>query len=402
MYKEKRIEDINNLILELASGNFSASGSLSEHRDEFDAIITGINMLGEELRASTVSRDYLKNIFRGIVDMLIVLDNNYNIIEVNKTVTDLLKYNDKELVGEPFTKLFAGPKASIKTVNKKLSAKGFCYNIERVFKGKEGNKIPVSCSASLLYDNAENVQGILFIAKDISKIKQTEEDLKLKNQELDTFIYKAAHDLKGPVASIMGITNIAPIDVKDPVALKYFEMVQQCTEKLDKVLIHLREIAAIDKAHKDKRKIDFISEVQSILDHFQNSEDFKKLKVFLDIQDVQNFYSNPKMLRMVFHNLIDNAIKFQRDTSNPFVRVKVKESKNSCISILVEDNGIGIKKKLHHKVFNMFFRAHTASEGSGLGLYMVKAFIKAMRGEVEMKSIENKGTCFSIELPNME
>ncbi|HEX8548493.1 MAG TPA: PAS domain-containing sensor histidine kinase [Cytophagaceae bacterium] len=401
MNDKGRIEEINNLIIELASGNFDIEGITSDQKDEYDAIVTGINMLGEELRASTVSRDYLKSIFLGVVDMLIVLDKDNNIIEVNRTVTQLLGFEESELIGKSIESLLAAKTSSLKIVYKKLEKKGVCYNIEKYFRGKNNNIIPVSCSASLLYDNFENVKGTLYIAKDISKIKKTEEDLKLKNQELDTFIYRAAHDLKGPVASILGITNIAPLDVTDPIALQYFLMVQQCSEKLDKVLKHLREVAAIDKASKERKKLDLVHKVDTVLAELKNLPGFDKINIIKDLQQPEAFYGNAKMMRMIIYHLLDNSIKFKRDGENPFIRIKLKEI-NNVLHIQVEDNGIGIKKKLHHKIYDMFFRANTSSEGSGLGLYMVKTFVKSMRGEITMKSVEKKGTSFSIMIPNMK
>ena len=401
MNQSHRIEEINHLIIELASGNLSASGKISEQHDEFDAIITGINMLGEELKASTVSRDYLNSIYQGVVDMLIVLNNDNIILEVNKSVCSILKFEPDELIGKPFQSLLANKRDKLTIINNILQKKGFCHDIEKQFLSKEGQQVPVSCSASLLYDNLDVKKGILYIAKDITKIKKTEEDLRNKNAEMDTFIYKAAHDLKGPVASILGITNVAPIDVKDPISLKYFSMIQECSEKLDKVLVNLREIAAIEKAKKEKVKINVEQTIVKILREYTCKIELYNIKIILDFKIEKEFYANEKMFEIIIGNLIDNAIKFRSDRQQSFIKIIACDNE-AGLNIIFKDNGIGIKKKLQVKIFNMFFIAHNSKDGSGLGLYMIKTFIHAMKGFITVKSIENKGTTFEIFLPDFQ
>ncbi|HEY8402388.1 MAG TPA: PAS domain-containing sensor histidine kinase [Cytophagaceae bacterium] len=400
--QEKRIEEINNLLIQLAAGDFTVRGSLTENLDEFDAIVTGINMLGEELESSTVSRDYLNSIMRGIVDMLIVLTPDNIIQSINSSVTDILGYEESEIVGESINVLFSQNSINnLQEINAELEEKGYSYNIERVFQTKDGKKIPVSCSASLLYNNAQEVTGILYIVKDILKIKQTEEELLRKNKELDTFIYKAAHDLKGPLTSIMGLTNIAPLEVKDQVALNYFEYIKRCAIKLDRILTNLREIAAIDKLKKDKQKIELISKINDILKLIKDGPNFDpdKIKIEVSINVRNDFFSNERMLDSILYNLIDNSCKFRKEEGECLINIQIEEKANE-VCFIIQDNGIGIKKKFHEKVFDMFFRANTQVEGSGLGLYIVKNNVSNLGGTIQLKSKEGQGTVLTFSLPS--
>lgn len=192
--RTEQLEQINILVLELASGNFNFRINTLGENDELDSIVTGINMLGEELQASTVSLNYLNSIYKGIVDMCIVLDPEHVIISINEKVRTLLQYEEKELIGKPISFICDSIYATSDTFSKEILEKeGFYYNIERNFKAKNGATIPVSCSGSLLYDNKKRVSGILYIAKDVSVQKKNEEELK-KSKELIELALRASND----------------------------------------------------------------------------------------------------------------------------------------------------------------------------------------------------------------
>ena len=105
----KNLNTIINLLLELASGNLEAKGQVSPRNDDYDAILTGINILTEELQHTTVSKDYLNSIYKGIADMLFILDKEENIVEINEAALSILKLNRNILVGKSFRNLFLVP-----------------------------------------------------------------------------------------------------------------------------------------------------------------------------------------------------------------------------------------------------------------------------------------------------
>lgn len=195
MNKEKRAEEIYRLIIELASGNFGYRLEPSDREDEMDAIIAGINMLGEELQASVVSRDYLTSMFEGVVDMLIVLNPDGSIQNINSTAAKLLAYPKQELTGKSFSLLSYtnSPGHPLEKFIQKLYTENHCYNIEDQFLASNGKRIPVSCSFSLLYDQQKIISGILCIAKDITLQKPAEEELK-RSKEFFELALQASND----------------------------------------------------------------------------------------------------------------------------------------------------------------------------------------------------------------
>jgi PAS domain-containing protein len=126
--QDQRIEEICNLILDLASGNLDSRIPLSRDNDELDAISTGINMLAEELQATTVSKDYLDRIYNGVIDMLIVLNPDNTIQSVNPTTCRVLSYKEEDLVGQPVNFLFyRNTSQSLQKINTELNRKGYIY-----------------------------------------------------------------------------------------------------------------------------------------------------------------------------------------------------------------------------------------------------------------------------------
>ena len=93
-------DEISNLLIEYAAGNYTVKGKLSEKQDEVDMIIQGINMLGEELMATNISKDYFLNIYNSVTDLIIILDKNQNILDINSSVCSLFKIEPKEVIGK--------------------------------------------------------------------------------------------------------------------------------------------------------------------------------------------------------------------------------------------------------------------------------------------------------------
>jgi PAS domain S-box-containing protein len=175
---DSRLEDINNLLIRYSLGDFDYSIQPSDKYDEIDAFITNINMLGEELKTSVISRDYFNNIFHSVSDMLLVLDNKGDITSINRAVTDKLRYSENQL-RETSINFIAGDDSKLfEYVRSMLSKNSFLNNLEVVFHSLELNPVPVSLSCSYLYNQHQVRIGYLIIARDLSKIKEYENSSK--------------------------------------------------------------------------------------------------------------------------------------------------------------------------------------------------------------------------------
>jgi len=181
--KDRRIEEILDLIMKMASGNLRGKGTQSNRGDDLDGFIGGHNMLGEELFASTVSREYVDNIFKSMVDALIVVNPDTSIRTVNQATLALLAYEEGELIGKPIKIIFAEEEEEEeeelfkKSGIEDLIQKGSIRNIEKTFVRKDGRKIPVLFSGSVMRDNEGEIQGIVCVARDITGRKRAEAKL---------------------------------------------------------------------------------------------------------------------------------------------------------------------------------------------------------------------------------
>lgn len=248
--------------------------------------------------------------------------------------------------------------------------------------------------------NEEGVPlGMYGVVHDITEQKKAEESLKAANNELQTFMYRASHDLRGPLASIIGLTHVSKIDVTDPKALTYLKMIGSSTDKLDKILKGLVQTMLIKDTKQFSDKVIFHDLITETLAKFEHYNGYDKMNVVVETTRHEYVHSNKQILESVFQNLIENAIKFRNETQ-PNCRLKIKaEDNGKTITLVFEDNGIGIPDFVQEKVFDMYFRATNEATGSGLGLYLVKTGIEKLGGKISLQSIERIGTKFFIELP---
>lgn len=403
MSENNRIEDINNLIVKIASGDFDHKIEISDSFDEIDAIVSGINMLGEELKASVIAKNYLKSIFDGIVDMLIIFDEHYIIKEINNKVSEILGKKEVQLIGQPLENLF--PNSEEKTINQinhKIVSQGSLYNQETCFTHANGEKIPVSISISILKDNQEQNCGFILIAKDLKQLLLTTDALKQKNIELQTLVYKVSHDLKGPVASVMGLLELAEMADDDlENILTYLKLIKKSLKKLNHTISGLYEYSISSQPNFEVSSVNIKILVQEILTSFNEYPGVENLKVKLELADDLVLSSGRKLLTSIFLHIIENAIIYQKTFRvNSELTIKgVIQGKSLYISFA--DNGIGMDTHVLQRACDMFYRGSELSKGSGLGLFIAKSNIEKLGGELKINSIVDVGTEIYILLPSL-
>jgi signal transduction histidine kinase len=236
------------------------------------------------------------------------------------------------------------------------------------------------------------------VQTDITDRKRTEKELVETNQELDTFFYKASHDLKGPLASVMGIVNLARLENTDPLNEKYFTMIETSVKRLDRTLLDLIELARTRKGTSKISLINVRTLVEEILHSLRHLPDFGRINFEVKIDNQIELKADKVLVLSVFQNLIHNAINYCNHQS-PWVRIKV-EKEGAGVLLEISDNGDGIPATIKDKVFEMFYRGHPDSSGSGLGLFIVKNALEKMEGKISFESELGKGTVFTVHIPN--
>ncbi|WMJ72640.1 ATP-binding protein [Cytophagaceae bacterium ABcell3] len=231
------------------------------------------------------------------------------------------------------------------------------------------------------------------------KLRENEKILKQTNSELNTFIYKASHDLKGPLASIEGLTMIGKDEVQDQTSLKYLDMINQRCMKLSDTVHLLINVAKIRQSLPIKESIKLNAFIhEAWLEALRSVPEAEDIQFSCSVQNINTFNTDKTFLHIIFSNLLENAVRYRRKLARPSkVSVVVKKYGNG-IKVHVEDNGTGIKEKQKKRIFNMFFRGTELSQGSGLGLYLVKYTINKLGGRIHCTSKHGYGTRFTFVL----
>jgi signal transduction histidine kinase len=176
-------------------------------------------------------------------------------------------------------------------------------------------------------------------------------------------------------------------------------MIDSSTRKMDKILIDLVDIIKITQGIPEITEIHLEDLLRDVLISMENSPMFKNITITQTLELTKPFYSDPKLLRSILQNILDNSAKYRSTARASRISINIVETITG-VQIMISDNGIGIPEQLQEKVFHMFYRATSASSGTGLGLYIVKNSIEKLSGSVELKSIEGEGTFISIMLPS--
>jgi signal transduction histidine kinase len=155
-----------------------------------------------------------------------------------------------------------------------------------------------------------------------------------------------------------------------------------------------------DKTAVQRERIDLHGMIEAELSSLKTLADENGITIASEIHHEGEFFSDTVRVRTVISNILSNAVKYYDPQKNrPFVNISVTINEDICI-IKMEDNGIGIEPKYHDKIFDLFFRATDHSQGTGLGLFIVKDTVEKLKGKIEVKSEVGRGTMFTISVPN--
>lgn len=257
------------------------------------------------------------------------------------------------------------------------------------------------------YDKDGNIFGAVASSTNINEIKRAElkfkkqfEELQKTNHELDRFVYSVSHDLRAPLASILGLINLADMEKPSPVFGNYFALIRTSVNRLDGFIKDILDYSRNSRAEVTAEKIDFQKIVAEVQDNVRLMDGAARLKTELKIDNGFDFYSDRARVSILFNNLFSNAIKYQ-DHRKPVstICIHVTLSLHQAL-IKFSDNGIGIAPEHLPKIFNMFYRASENSKGSGLGLYIANETLSKLGGTIKVESEPGLSTTFEITIPD--
>ena len=231
------------------------------------------------------------------------------------------------------------------------------------------------------------------------KLKKSFEELEKVNHELDRFVYSASHDLRAPLSSILGLINLAEMEANGKEST-YLQMIKGRIHHLDGFIKDILDYSRNARSEISFKEIDFNAILQESDVSLRLISSYEKLKFIFEVKIESVFFSDPLRLSIIFNNLISNAIKFQdHNKLESFLSVIISANEKEAY-VKVKDNGIGIDAQHLSKIFNMFYRGTERSNGSGIGLYIVKETVEKLGGSISVESVLGAYTLFEMKIPN--
>jgi|GEM_PF-3804362 PAS domain S-box-containing protein len=357
--------------------------------------ITAQKLAEEEIKKSEAK---FRALFNTQMIGIAFTDSKGKICEVNAKFLDIIKYNREQFAEKDMYWKDLTPEEYLYRDDwaiEEFMKKGFCSPYEKEYLCRDGSQVPVLVASAFL-KGVKNL-GVGFII-DVTELKKSREEANKIAEELSKFLYMASHDLKGPLASVIGLTMVAKNEVQDAKAMEYFSLIEKCTKKLDNSLLNLMKIIRIKSNVFQRVEIDFNRLVPEVLDTviYQGVNDLPALELQVDLKSP--FYSDKELLVSIFQNLLENSIKYKSLLKKLLIKVTVRDI-HDAIEIIVEDNGRGINSQIISKIFDMFYRGDLNSKGSGLGLYIVQNGVEKLNGNITVRNVDSGGAEFRIVLP---
>jgi len=257
------------------------------------------------------------------------------------------------------------------------------------------------------FDENNKPSRLLGVVQDITERKLIEEErekmisnIVQHSKNLEQFAFIVSHNLRAPVANILGLSNVLKNTISKEDRLRSEQFLFKATEQLDNVLKDLNKILEVRSEINEYKEIVSLNELVTLIKSSINGLIEKEM-----VQIITNFAATDKIVSIksyiysVFYNLISNSIKYRQADKSPVIKIK-SEVENGKIKICFTDNGLGIDLiKYGDKVFGLYKRFNMSKDGKGLGLFMVKTQVEGLGGIISVKSKPNEGCEFIIELP---
>ena len=359
---------------------------------------------------------------QGILDAssqvaIISCEVNGIITTFNKGAENLLEYTAEELQGKYTPEVFhkreemeergrqlsetRGRKVEGFQIFTEFAQMGEFDSREWTYVKKDGTEFPVLLVLSA-HRGLDGVPiGYIGVAMDITERKQTEETrrqftvLEAKSKELEQFAYAASHDLREPLLTIKNYVAILMEEFKEnasPVSEKYAQFISKAVMRMEELITGLLDYSRLSRVKQAQ-----VVSVQTILEDVRldlNSL-IERNSVRLVIGEMPTVVAYPLELKLLFQNLISNAIKFTRPNTKPEIDISAQKTENGWL-FRVSDNGIGISESDYVKIFDLFQRLHSKADfdGTGIGLAQCKKIAEIHNGKIWVESKEGVGSDF--------
>jgi len=362
---------------------------LSVILESFHEVITKLKRQEEQLKhlkllAEKKAMDaasYSENILESVPSGVVSFDRQLRITKINRAAIDVLKLSKENVVGRMYDEVFTSP------LKEFIAQKQAIRRKECLYRNAKGQELWLGLSMNELKDASGNPLGFILVFSDITDVKALERQLRLKEHltGLGEISMGIAHELKNPMAVIMGYIKILSKKFPDSAELR---VIQKEVQVMDRIISDFMSFAKPSSVNLQLINVkDFLEETITPV-----VMDRKDIETVIECH-IEQLRTDSTLLRQAIVNLVKNAIEAMPDGGKLVVSATKKDAK---VIIEVSDTGYGISEDIREKVFMPFFTKK--QQGTGLGLAIVQKNITLLDGTVDFESSVN-GTTFRIQLP---
>jgi PAS domain S-box-containing protein len=334
---------------------------------------------------------------------LVEVNNDDEILMINQSFTEMSGYTEEELLGKKSREIYPiddGSGVIEEEQEKRKKGESSSYELKAICKfGKTRHWL---ISGAPNYNLEGEIIGSIGIHLDITELKSLElqkEKLLLKlersNDELQEYAHIVSHDLKSPLRSIDALVSWLKEDNKgklDDMSLKNFELIEATLEKMEQLISDVLDYSSVGTDSTDKADVDLNKKINNIMSMLYIPEHIE-IKL---INALPTIKGDATKLQQLFQNLISNAVKFI-DKEKGLITIDFEDLK-SHYKFSIKDNGIGIEKQFHDKIFKIFHALNKSKDSTGIGLSIVKKIVDLHEGQIWLESEVNVGTTFYFTL----
>lgn len=412
------------------TSKISKNGGLSDRvnwvsSDEIGTLAQSFNRMLDRLESAhkeiSSNEAYLDDIFHSMLNSLVAINPDQTIRTVNHSLLQLLKYSEQELLGQPIRLIFPDhpaklcPKEYVETSDQSY----IIHGEEHIFVTKEGKRIPVLLSCSIIRDLSHKNRGVVCVAQDISQLKQMEEERKRledqlrqsqKMEAIGTLAGGIAHDFNNILSTMQGFTWLLLADKPENSEERdYLNEIYIAGERAAGLIQQILTFSRTD--NQEQKPLKLTPLVKEAL-RFIRATIPKSIEIRQDIDpNCQAVQANATQIHQIIINLCTNALHAMKNEqgiltvsldqvdSQDEPELKQEFPDSRFVRITVSDTGHGISPEIKNRIFEPFFTTKEVGEGTGLGLSVVHGIVKNHNGRIFVHSEVGQGATFQIYLP---
>ena len=345
-----------------------------------------------------------RQLFQHSPNGILIAKPDGSILMTNSSMCEILGYSEEEILAKLSTALIDPTDlAGFSNIPSSEAIRSENLNREHVLVRKDGTKVHLQASFSMMPNG--NIQVIY---TDITERKFAEQEreklideLEDKNTELTQFTYTVSHDLKSPLVTINGYLGYIEQDATSGNTerlKKDIQRIQEATNKMHALLTELLELSRIGRMMNEPQSIPFQDIVNEALELIHGQ--IEKSQVTVQTQpNLPIVHGDRQRLIEVMQNLLDNAAKYMGDQADPLIEIGQQGNEDGKPILFVKDNGMGIAPEYYERIFGLFNKLDAQSEGTGIGLTLVKRIVEFHGGRIWVESELGKGSTFYFTLP---